>query len=203
MARTVALPGPRDARGSLDTADGEADACVVACPPHPQLGGTRSDPRLRAVSAALGRRGIACLRFDYGPWDDGRREQVDAGAALEWAGAEYRTAGLFGYSFGGGVALCAAADADASPAAVSTLAPPATLVEEGDVVAALDAIAGPVQVLVGEHDGTVESGPVAERARALGETVEMLPGDHHFTGQHDRVGRVVAAFVDASLPGGR
>ncbi|MEF8822225.1 MAG: alpha/beta hydrolase, partial [Halovenus sp.] len=42
------LAGARDVRVSLD--GGESDRVVVACPPHPQLGGDRHDSRLRAVS---------------------------------------------------------------------------------------------------------------------------------------------------------
>jgi alpha/beta superfamily hydrolase len=108
----LALPGARDARGTLDVAgDGRADAVVVAAPPHPRQGGRRTDGRLRAVSDALGDVGVDCLRFDYGPWDEGRGERADVRAALRWARADYDRVGAFGYSFGASVTLLAAADA--------------------------------------------------------------------------------------------
>ena len=206
MGRTFSLPGPRDCPATLDepSADIGSDdssssssSCVVACPPHPQFGGRRSDARLRSVSDALTDRGVACLRFDYGPWDEGRGERRDAATALAWARERYESIGLFGYSFGAGVALCAAAETDAPPAAVSVLAPPRTI---GDAAVAdcLDRLSVPVQVVVGDRDTTVDSAPVADLARTRGDTVETFPGDHHFVGQTDRVGSRVADFL---LPG--
>ncbi len=192
MSDPVEMPGVRRVVGRLDRPD--ADRVVVACPPHPQHGGSRSDPRLRAVSDALAP-DVACLRFDYGPWDEGRGERVDAEHALEWAEHRFERAGLFGYSFGAGVALRAAAAAEQSPAACLALAPPG----ESAVVDALDGIACPVQVVAGERDETVDAGPVLARARELGHTVETLPADHHFAGQFDRLGGLIASFFADSV----
>ena len=132
MPDPIYLPGGRDAQGTLDAAAPTAGdpvasgaaACVVACPPHPQHGGDRTDPRLRAVAEAVGTEGSDCLRFDYGPWDGGRGERTDALHAVEWAGERYDRVALFGYSFGGSVALSAAANG-ASVVAAAALAPPA------------------------------------------------------------------------------
>jgi len=206
MGRTFSLPGPRDCPATLDepSADIPSDdpsSCVVACPPHPQFGGRRSDSRLRAVSDALTERGVACLRFDYGPWDQGRGEQADVRTALAWARERYATVGLFGYSFGAGVALCGAADAERPPSAVSVLAPPAAVGDDG-VPDCLDRLPVPVQVVVGDRDSTVDSEPVAELARSRGDAVETFPGDHHFVGQTDRIGARVAAFLVPALRDG-
>ncbi|AQL43502.1 alpha/beta hydrolase [Halorientalis sp. IM1011] len=190
MSEERRIAGDREVRVTVDTP--EADRGVVACPPHPQMGGTRSDPRLRAVGEALGERGIACLRFDYGPWDEGEGERRDALNVLASARDDYDAVSIFGYSFGAGVALLAAADAE--PAAVSVLAPPASLGER-DTVAALSALACPVQVLFGERDSTVDWEPIVERARERGDAVESIPGDHFFAGQVDRIGESVAAFL--------
>ena len=190
----VGIPGGRGVTASFDRP--ESESVVVACPPHPQYGGTRSDSRLEAVSDALGP-DVGCLRFDYGSWDEGRGERADAGNALAWAGERAETVGLFGYSFGAAVALCAAADRDAvtEPAVLSVLAPPAELTEHLDTVAAIEAIDCPVQVVVGERDDTVDWEPVADRAADLGHAVERLPADHHFVGQADRVGETVGPFL--------
>lgn len=187
MSDPVEIPGGRRAVGRLDRP--KADRVVVACPPHPQHGGARSDPRLRAVSDALAP-DIACLRFDYGPWDEGRGERTDAENALGWAETRFEWVGLFGYSFGAGVALRAAAVPDRPPAACSALAPPG----ESAVVDALDGIACPVQIIAGERDETVDAGPVLARARELDAAVETIPADHHFAGQFDRIGALVASF---------
>ncbi|GGN92944.1 alpha/beta hydrolase [Haloarcula pellucida] len=177
----------------------ETDRAVVACPPHPRYGGSRSDQRLRAVSDALGP-DVACLRFDYGPWDGGRGERVDAENALAWASERYDAVGLFGYSFGADVALRAAAEVseDDAPAALSVLAPPAAL-SNGAAVDALDAIDCPVQVVYGDRDDTVDWRPVVERARELGHAVESVAADHHFVGQAEDVADVVATFLRAHL----
>ena len=190
----VGIPGGRNVTASLDRP--ASDTVVVACSPHPQYGGTRSDSRLEAVSDALAP-DIGCLRFDYGPWDEGRGERVDAENALAWASERADAVGLFGYSFGAAVALCAAADRDAvtEPAVLSVLAPPARLTEHLDAVAAIGAIDCPVQVVVGERDDTVDWEPVADRAADLGHAVERLPADHHFVGQADRVGETVGPFL--------
>ncbi|GGK70329.1 MULTISPECIES: alpha/beta hydrolase [Haloarcula] len=191
---TIGIPGGRDVTASLDRP--ASDTVVVACPPHPQYGGSRSDSRLKAVSDALDPE-IGCLRFDYGPWDEGRGEQADAENALAWADERYDAVGLFGYSFGAAVALCAAAEHDtaADPAALSVLAPPAGVTDHLDATAALDAIDCPVQVVVGKRDETVDWEPVLDRATELGQTVERLPADHHFVGQSGRIGETVGPFL--------
>ena len=194
----IRIPGSRDARGVLD-GDSDADCVVVACPPHPQMGGSRSDQRLQAVSDALSEHGIPCLRFDYGPWNEGCGECNDVQHALEWACDRFATVGLFGYSFGAAVALLSAADADPQPVAVSVLAPPARLDDGTETPPAVDRIDGDLQVIFGERDDTVDWGPVVERARERGATVEGLPADHHFVGQSGRVGELVADFLTNEL----
>ncbi|MDS0278351.1 dienelactone hydrolase family protein [Halomicroarcula sp. S1AR25-4] len=197
MSETVHVPGGRRVVATLDSP--ETDRAVVACPPHPRYGGSRSDQRLRAVSDALGP-DVACLRFDYGPWDGGRGERVDAENALAWASERYDAVGLFGYSFGADVALRAAAEVseDDAPAALSVLAPPAAL-SNGDAVTALDAIDCPVQVVYGDRDDTVDWKPVVERAQELDHAVESVAADHHFVGQAEDVADVVATFLRAHL----
>jgi len=192
------LPGARDVRVSLD--DTGSDRVVVASPPHPQMGGDRRDSRLRAVSDSLTTAGIDCLRFDYGPWDDGVGERSDALTALEWAGERYERVGLFGYSFGGGIALCATAAATESPPeAVAALAPVA-VPGELDAVAALDAITVPVRIVYGRRDESAQWRPVVERARELGATVESLPADHFFVSQRAQAAESVSEFFRSQLP---
>ncbi|MFB6087745.1 MAG: dienelactone hydrolase family protein [Haloarculaceae archaeon] len=202
MSETVRIPGARDVRATLDgaagrehgDAHGESGGCVVACPPHPQMGGSRSDARLRAVSDALGERGVACLRFDYGSWDEGEGERRDARNAASWAGDRFERVGLFGYSFGGCIALLAAADRD-DVAAVSALAPAAGIGDGLDAADALDSIPCPVGIVYGERDDTADWKPVVERARDLNVETVGVPADHHFVGQRERVAERVADFL--------
>ncbi|ESP88205.1 dienelactone hydrolase family protein [Candidatus Halobonum tyrrellensis] len=207
---TVLVPGGRDVRATLDRADESergdgattsaeagADACVVACPPHPQQRGHRGDERLRAVSDALGSRGVDCLRFDYGDWDEGYGERADARNAVGWAGERYDRVGLFGFSFGGCIALLAAAEV--SVAAVSALAPTARLAEDLDAAAALDRVDCPVQVVYGSRDTTADWEPVVERARDRGADVVELSADHFFVGQAGKVGETAGEWLAGRL----
>ncbi|WP_324758884.1 alpha/beta hydrolase [Haloarcula montana] len=200
MSDVIHVPGGRHVVGSLDASD--ADAVVVACPPHPQHGGSRSDPRLRAVGDALGP-DVACLRIDYGPWDEGHGERVDAENALAWAADSYDAVGLFGYSFGAAVALWAAAEfRDDNPdslRACSVLAPPAGLSADRETVDAVGNIGCPLQVVYGERDETVAWEPVVERARERGGTVESVTAGHQFAGERDAVADLVASFLRAHL----
>jgi alpha/beta superfamily hydrolase len=201
VSERTRISGTREVLSTIDGPE-DADACVVACPPHPQMGGSRTDARLRAVGDALGERGIACLRIDYGPWDEGEAEQGDVRDALAWARGEYETVGLFGYSFGAGVGLLAAAEAAPGPAAVAVLAPPATIVDDGDVVAAVDGLADrqiPGQVAYGERDTTVDWDAIVEAAGERGWPTEGVPGDHFFVGQHDRIASLASEFLGAHL----
>jgi len=195
----VVVPGLRDVRGTLDAPDGGADAVVVACPPHPQFGGSRSDRRLRAVAEALVEQGVATLRFDYGSWDGGEGERADIDAALRWAGKRYDRVGLFGYSFGAANGLLVAAGRD-DLGAVSALAPDAKAVD------ALVDVASPLQVVYGARDETVDWAPVVERARELNEAGREPPvdvvecaADHHFVGQDGKVAAVASEFLAAHL----
>jgi len=206
----VVVGGARDVRGSLDTPV-DADACVVACPPHPRMGGSRQDTRLTAIADALVERGVACLRFDYGEWDGGRGERADATAACDWARERYDRIGLVGYSFGAAVALSVAANRT-DLAAVSVLAAPAGVggtghdgentgddEADGDAVTAVDAVEAPLQVVYGERDDTVSWRPVVAAAREAGATVEGVAADHHFVGQSGTVGDTVGAFLADAL----
>lgn len=206
----VTVSGPRDVRATLDSPDDEApetDAVVVACPPHPQMGGRRTDSRLQAVADALGERGVACLRFDYGRWDEGRGERVDAEHAVAWARDRYDRVGLFGYSFGGAIAVLAAASLadDAAVDALATLAAASRLGQDEvvDAVAALPRVDAPARLVYGERDDTADWRPLVERARDLGGAVETvgMSADHHFVGQRDAVGETVGSFLARRLSG--
>ncbi|MFC7167617.1 alpha/beta hydrolase family protein [Halospeciosus flavus] len=196
---TVLIPGARDVEATLDTPDGGADACVVACPPHPQHRGHRGDQRLRAVSDYLGERGVACLRFDYGAWDEGLGEREDARNAVRWAADEFEQVGLFGFSFGGAIAALAAATVDVPLAAVCLLAPTAEVESGLDAASALADVDAPVRVVYGNRDTTADWEPVVGRARTLGHDVVELDGDHFFVGKTDHVAEAVGEFLLAHL----
>ncbi|CQR49432.1 dienelactone hydrolase family protein [Haloferax massiliensis] len=206
MTETILVPGGRDVRATLDRARGDAsddaaarpDAVVVACPPHPQHQGHRGDARLVAVSDALTARGVDCLRFDYGPWDDGYGERADTLRAVEWAAERYDRVGLFGFSFGGAMALLAAAEG-ADVDAVSAPGRAARLAADLDAAAAFDRVPVPVQVVYGTRDDVADWEPVVERAREYRQPVVEFAADHFFIGQEEKVAAAVADFLLANL----
>ena len=194
----VLIPGARDVRASRDGPE-EPDVLVVACPPHPQHGGNRSDGRLTAVGSALADRGIGCLRIDYGAWDDGLGECEDVRNGVRWATDHADRVGIFGFSFGASEAILAAASVDRDVAAVSALAPTASLGPHLDVVDALDDVAEStaLQILYGSRDSTADWEPVVDRARELDVELVELSGDHFFAGQQRKIADGVADFFAA------
>jgi alpha/beta superfamily hydrolase len=196
---TVLVPGARDVEATLDAPeDEEATACVVLCPPHPQHRGHRGDDRLVAVSEYLVDRGTAALRFDYGEWDEGLGEREDARNAIRWASERYATVGVFGFSFGGSVAVLAAATVGKSLCGVSVLAPASELPAGLHVPDALEDVDAPLQVVYATRDTTADWEPVLEAARGLGCAVVELDGDHFLIGKLDHVAETIGPFlVDA------
>lgn len=188
---SVRIHGERPLEGSVSQR--EASSCVVACPPHPNFGGSRRDMRLRAVGKALADETISCLRFDYGPWDDGVGEQQDVKRAVQWASDRYESVGIFGYSFGASLGLLVAPEVECSGVAV--LAPAATT-EELVVTDAVNQLPGflPFLLIVGSRDTTVDWEPVVEAAREKDAEIMELPADHFFIGNETEIGRSVASF---------
>jgi hypothetical protein len=215
MTADVSIPGGRSVRGTIDRARSESheansdnnrtDSCVVACPPHPQYGGHRSDARLEAISNELIERGIDCLRIDYGNWDEGYGEREDACNAVRWADERYDRVGLSGYSFGGAIALMATGRVPEQIDGVATLAPASKLGadEAQSAVATLDELLDttdlPVQIVSGERDSTVDSTPLIDRLREESDTgrheATVIPADHFFVGQHDRIASLAGGFL--------
>ena len=194
--RVVLVPGPRDVRGTLD-GPSEPDHLVVACPPHPEHGGNRRDPKLRAIGDALADHGIGCLRIDYGPWDDGVGECEDVRNAVRWAQTRADRVSLFGYSFGASLSLICAGTVDDPVDAVSALAPTARLGPTLDAIETLDEFPDrtSLQVLYGSRDETVEWKPVVDSARVRDAALVELSADHFFVGQESKIAGHVVAFL--------
>ncbi len=92
--------------------------------------GTKCESGRLMVTAAraFAERGLSVLRFDF--WGSGdseglfgdmspNTEIVDLTAVLQWARKRYRRVGLVGFSFGGGVSICTAAQTGLADALVT------------------------------------------------------------------------------------
>lgn len=124
LHRTVMLPGPAGRLEALlwslpegGTDRGESarpPLAAVVCHPHPLFGGTMHNKVVYQTAKTLQRFGLPVLRFNFrgvgsseGAYDEGRGEQGDVSAALDFLAAEYPDVPLLlaGFSFGSWVGL--------------------------------------------------------------------------------------------------
>jgi len=114
--RKVWIPsGVGALEGVLEFVEGATPrALAVVCHPHPLFGGTMHNKVVFRTAEAFQQAGFATLRFNFrgvggspGAHDDGKGEQDDARAAIDYlTGLHPGTPlALSGFSFGGGVCL--------------------------------------------------------------------------------------------------
>jgi alpha/beta superfamily hydrolase len=97
----------------LNTGREDAPYAVLICHPHPQGGGTMHNKVVYHTMKAFASFGLPVLRFNFrsvglseGTFDDGRGEQEDVLAALDWLEANLHLPILFaGFSFGSYVGM--------------------------------------------------------------------------------------------------
>lgn len=133
-AETQMISGPTGALEVLaEYPDAPCGTVAVLCHPHPLYGGSLSNKVVHTLAAGLRDLGIATVRFNFrgvgrseGVYDEGRGEQDDLQAVLEWARRECpaKIHWLGGFSFGAYVAL-SVCDTDISQ--LITVAPPVNL----------------------------------------------------------------------------
>jgi uncharacterized protein len=132
--QTLSIPGPA---GNLEAllVEGQPNAryAALVCHPHPKGGGTMHNKVVYRAAKTMHSLGLTTLRFNFrgtglseGEHDEGRGEQEDVRAALDWLHARYGLPVLVvGFSFGAYVTLrtcCRGADAPNSDARVPGLA---------------------------------------------------------------------------------
>ena len=161
----------------------------VICHPHPQFGGTLNNKVVHTVARVFAELGLAAVRFNFrgvgaseGAHDKGRGETDDLRCVLSWV-REQDPGGvlwLAGFSFGGYVALRAAAGESIDR--LVTIAPPVNRF-------ALDVVPSPRcpwLLIQGEDDEIVPGDAVLQWAKALPHppVIEVVPeGDHLFHGR--------------------
>ncbi|MGB9418862.1 MAG: alpha/beta fold hydrolase [Acidobacteriaceae bacterium] len=112
--QTLSIPGPA---GSIEAllVEGQAEAryAALVCHPHPKGGGTMHNKVVYRAAKTMQALGLATLRFNFrgtglseGEHDEGRGEQDDVRAALDWLHTRYGLPVLVvGFSFGAYVSL--------------------------------------------------------------------------------------------------
>lgn len=186
-------------------------AFVVVCHPHPQGGGTMGNKVVTTLARTFNDLGLPTLRFNFrgvgasaGSFDDGRGEQQDAQAALEWAQRRWPRSvpWIAGFSFGGHVALKVACDATvARPQRLVTIAP--ALGRYYESPAAVPVPACPWLIVQGDADEVIDPRQVIEWAPRFRPqpTLAVLPGvGHFFHGQLNQLRDTVTQALAAPLP---
>ena len=194
------IPGPVGAlEARLDLPDGSPRAVAVIAHPHPQYGGTLQTRAVYEAARALARIGVASLRFNFrgagvsrGAFDDGRGEQDDYRAALDYAAARFPGLPIWaaGMSFGAWVAT----DRRGEPTHGSRCCWRSRRPWTTTTTRACGAARSPTFVIHGEED---EVAPVRHVRRLYGEMAEpkelvVIEGaDHVFDGRTSMVGEAI------------
>jgi uncharacterized protein len=202
----ISIAGPAgNLEGLLETPhEAVASRVAVICHPHPVYGGTMTNKVVHMLAKAFNQVGVATIRFNYrgvgassGVYDEGRGETLDTLAVIRWAEERWPNAQLWlgGFSFGGAVALRAAAQAN--PERLVTIAPAIQRVD----VTRTPLPRYPWLIVQGDNDELVN----AQEIQAWVETLQprpelaMLTGvDHFFHGRLNELRDVVVSWIEAT-----
>ena len=191
------IPGPLGPlEALLEEPSGPAPrAAVVFAHPLPTKGGTMHTKMVFQGAKGLVRTGCAVLRFNFrgvgrsrGEFDDGRGEQEDFRAAVDFMAARYPNLEIWaaGASFGSYVALTAGA-ADDRVCALVAVAPPVNRYDFSTVKQSTK----PKFIVHGEEDELIPVKTVREFYAQLQEPKELVVidrADHLFEAQTAEVG---------------
>jgi alpha/beta superfamily hydrolase len=193
------IPGPSGVlEALLDDPSSAPRAVVVFAHPLPIEGGTMHTKVVYQSAKALARTGCAVLRFNFrgvgrsaGSWDEGRGEQDDYRAALDFAAARYPGVEMWaaGFSFGSYIAMTVGAQ-DNRVCALIGIAPP---VNKYDFSLA-QASTKPKFVVHGIEDELIPLKQVRELYARMAEPKELVEIDranHLFEGQTPEVGEAL------------
>jgi len=179
-------------------------AFAVVCHPHPLQGGTLDNKVVYTVARAFEQLGAPAIRFNFrgvgasgGAYDEGRGETEDALAVIAYGRQRWPGAALWlgGFSFGGVIALRAAASAP--PERVVLVAPGITKIDTGGV----GSPGCPLLIIQGDADDVVPAPAVLAWAKTLKPpaTITVLAGaGHFFHGRTHDLREAVLAFMAAA-----
>ncbi|TLY56266.1 MAG: alpha/beta hydrolase [Gammaproteobacteria bacterium] len=207
-AERLSLAGPAGPLQALiETAVTEVEgpqpvsAFAVVCHPHPLYGGTMDNKVVYTVARALEQLGAPAIRFNFrgvgasaGSYDEGRGETADALAVIAYGRRRWPHAALWlaGFSFGGAVAVGAAARA--GPQRLIAVAPGITTIALTDAAPP----ACPWLIVQGDADEVVPPQAVRAWVDTLSPAPELrvLHGaGHFFHGRLNELRDVVLAFM--------
>jgi uncharacterized protein len=203
--QTLSIPGPA---GNLEAllVEGQPNAryAALVCHPHPKGGGTMHNKVVYRAAKVMQSFGLATLRFNFrgtglseGEHDEGRGEQDDVRAALDWLHARYGLPVLVvGFSFGAYVSLracCREADApnsDMRVPGIAALGLPVEAEGRGYSYSFLATCTLPKLFLSGGADefGPTETLEQIVASAAEPKTLVIVPdADHFFAGKLEQM----------------
>jgi alpha/beta superfamily hydrolase len=206
--KPLTLTGPAGQIEALAEGPEHAPASVaVVCHPHPLHGGTMTNKVVHTLAKSFVAKGAVAIRFNYrgvgasaGKYDEGMGETEDTLAVIDWARQQWPEVPLWlgGFSFGGAVAIRAAAQRP-----VQRLVTVAPAVDRVNVEGAeLSSIAW--LLVHGDKDELVDAAHVMHWARGLQHPphIALLPGvDHFFHGRLNDLRDAVVGWIDADSGG--
>jgi uncharacterized protein len=178
----------------------------VVCHPHPLYGGTLDNKVVYTLARAFVTLGVPAIRFNFrgvgasaGRHDEGRGETADVLSVIAYGRERWPGASLWlaGFSFGGAVALRAAAQA--RPARLAAVAPGITRV----AMEGVGAPSCPWLIVQGDADDVIEPAAVLEWAsrQSPPPAVFVLRGaGHFFHGRLHELRQVVLDFLGEPHP---
>ena len=187
----------------IDEPAGQPRAAVVFAHPLPTQGGTMHTKVVFQAANALTRIGCAVLRFNFrgvgrsaGAWDEGRGEQDDYRAALDYVAGRYSGLELWaaGFSFGSYIALSCGAEDDRVCTLIG-IAPPVNRYDYEAVKRSMK----PKFIIHGEADELIPLRAVREFYAQLEEPKELVEIDranHLFDGQASEVGDALEDLLE-------
>ncbi|MEK6302837.1 MAG: alpha/beta fold hydrolase [Acidobacteriota bacterium] len=180
----------------------EVTRAAIVCHPHPLFGGTMHNKVVFRIARAFQDAGFAVLRFNFrgtgrseGTHDDGRGEQDDLRAAIQFIEDKYPAAELWlaGFSFGAAVTLRAGCGYERVRALVVVAAP----VSKYDF-SEVGACNKPKLFVQGELDEFGSAEDLKRLAETLGGTshVQIIgDADHFFEGHLPALFESVSQFI--------
>ncbi len=172
----------------LNTGSPHAPLCAVVCHPYPPAGGTMHTKVVYHTMKVLSAAGIPVLRFNFrgvglsgGSFDEGRGEQDDVRAALDWLDRSFHLPILLaGFSFGSYVALRAACN-DSRVIGRIALGLPVRAADRDYAYGFLESCPGPLLFVNGVED---EFSPSQILRQIVGSRparkIVFVPGADHF-----------------------
>jgi uncharacterized protein len=203
VTERTAIAGPAGALEALLDLPAGADGARVAviCHPHPVYGGTMTNKVVHMLAKSFNEVGVPTVRFNFrgvgasaGSYDEGEGETQDTLAVIDWAVQRWPGAALWaaGFSFGGAIAIRAAAARDAQR--LVTVAPAINRVPVD--TATLPRC--PWLIVQGDHDELVDAGDVQRWVATLPAPPQLalLAGvDHFFHGRLNELRTVVLEWL--------